>query len=139
MAPARLIRSGGRGRGDDATDVVVRETGFVNAIGSEARVSTGTAGLSGAVDITVVNRNEGEQMYVYRCMKVNLVAMSCMDLISGASVGHLNFSQQELVMFTTPGFEVVSDLDGCDTDCYADIVIRNTSGNSLAYTLQGGV
>ena len=77
-------------------------------------------------------------MYSYRCMKVNLVVMVCMDLITGTHVDHLTFAPQELTMFSTAHFDLVSDLDGV-APYGSEIVIRNTSGFSVAYTLQGGL
>ena len=107
----------------DTSDVVVRENGFV-IMGTETRVNAGFSSSSGAIDITLVSRAESEQMYAYRCMKVNLSVMVCMDLITGTHVDHLTFSPQELTMFSTAHFDLVSDMDG-GSPFGSEIVIRS--------------
>lgn len=121
----------------DVDEVVTRQFGALEWSGTEARASFGQTSASGAITVTVVNRNENEQMYVYRCMKVNLSVVACLDVLSGVGTDHLTFANAEKTMYSTVGFDLLTDLDG-GSPFGAEVVLRNTSGDSLFYELSGG-
>ena len=115
-----------------------RQAGSLGGFGHEVHADMGYAASSGTVVIDVVNRNENEKMYNYRCMKVNLSVAMCRDMGSGLHVDHLSFVNNEQIMFSTPGFDLAVYLDG-GSPFGAKVVVRNTSGDSIFYSIQGGL
>lgn len=123
----------------DTAVTVQKQWGSLGGLNNEVQAAMGTPNSSGAIDITVADRNASpETIYLFRCMKVNLSVNLCLDLQTGATVRHLTFSPAEQVMFSYPGFDIVSYMDG-GSPFDAAVIVRNTSGNSLFYDLSGGL
>lgn len=116
----------------------MRQRGSLGGFGHEVHADMGQSASSGSVVIDVVNRNENEKLYTYRCMKVNLSVVMCRDMNAGLHTDHLSFVNNEQIMFSTAGFDIATYLDG-SSPFGARVIVRNTSGDSLFYSIQGGL
>ena len=118
-------------------EVVTRQYGGLIWPGNEARGYFGTEGYGPAITITAVNRVT-EVMYTYRCIKTNLVAVMCMDLVSGASSEFVTFSPTEHVMFSESHHDLLVYLDG-SSPYNAEVILRMTDSANTPFEIQGGL